>query len=294
MVSGIIGPRIVSHGLVGKYGFQIYGGAGKALLFGALALLLLVWRRQAIPKLPKWRAVNLVWLGLACIATLLEWQVLTRLIGRHHPGAGLIIAAHGLILLSVLSLLVCSFGLSGLRVLWHAYKKELLYASVLAVAFFGFLYLVYGLWRVLATVVLKCVRTLLGWVGIAAVFVPPRTLIFNKFGISVSEFCSGIDSIALFSALYGLIGVLDWQRFNHKKYLTVFLPALMVLFGFNILRVFALILGGYYINPQIAFSLFHTYAGMVFFIIYSGLFWGVSYRRILNKPLARSGYTTKQ
>jgi exosortase/archaeosortase family protein len=59
-----------------------------------------------------------------------------------------------------------------------------------------------------------------------------------------------------------------------------------VLFGFNILRVFVLILGGYFINPHIAFSLFHTYAGMIFFIIYSALFWGVCYKYMLRNKLS--------
>lgn len=283
LASGIIGSRIISHGLVRKYGFQVYGGAGKALLFGALALLLLVWRRQRFPKLAAWRPINFVWLVVAIAALLLEWRVLAQLTRHHSPGIVWIIAAHFLILASVSSLLLFSFGWRNLLSLSRAYKRELLLSLAMATAFFGFLYLVYGLWKILATVVLKCVKALLGWVGVSAVFVPPRSLIFNKFGISVTQFCSGIDSIALFTGLYALVGVLDWHRFDHKKYLAAFLPGLVVLFGFNILRVFVLILGGYYINPQIAFSLFHTYAGMVFFIIYSGLFWGVSYRWILRK-----------
>jgi exosortase/archaeosortase family protein len=65
--------------------------------------------------------------------------------------------------------------------------------------------------------------------------------------------------------------------------LLAFVPALLLLFGLNILRVYVLVMAGYYINPQIAFSLFHTYAGMVFFIIYSGIFWAVSYKWMLQK-----------
>jgi exosortase/archaeosortase family protein len=110
---------------------------------------------------------------------------------------------------------------------------------------------------------------------------PPRTLLFNKFGINIIEYCSGIESIALFTGLYALIGVLDWQRFNHKRVIYIFPIGLIILFLFNILRVFVLILGGYYINPSIAFSLFHTYAGMVFFILYSIIFWAVSYKSLL-------------
>lgn len=283
VVSGIIGPRVIDHGLARKYGFEIYGGVGKALLFGALALLLLIWRRRTFPELCAWRLASLTWLGVAALATILEWQVLSELIGRQNPEFIWIAAAHGLIVASIMSLLLCSFGWRNLLVLSRAYRKELLLALTMAVLFFGFLYAVYGLWRGLAAVVLRSVRWLLGLAGVPAQFVPPRTLIFNKFAINVAKFCSGIDSIALFTALYALIGVLDWRRFNHRKYLAAFVPGLIVLLGFNILRVFGLILGGYYINPQIAFSLFHTYAGMVLFIIYSGIFWSVIYKWMLRK-----------
>ena len=169
-----------------------------------------------------------------------------------------------------------------MRLLLKTYRREALIAIGLGIAFYGFLTLVYHLWTFLSAAVLHIVRWLLGIFGLHSTVLPPRTLVFNKFGIEIAQYCSGIESIALFTALYALVGVLDWQRFNHKRYLYIFPAALIILFGFNILRVAFLIAAGYYINPHIAFSLFHTYAGMVFFILYSILFWAISYRWMLK------------
>jgi exosortase/archaeosortase family protein len=136
----------------------------------------------------------------------------------------------------------------------------------------------------MSATVLHVVRWMLASINHLNVKVlPPRTLLLSKFGVTVAQYCSGIESIALFSGLFFFIGVLDWVKLNHQRFIFVFIPALLVLFLLNILRVYLLILGGYYINPQIAFSLFHTYAGMIFFIIYSAVFWSVSYKRLLKE-----------
>lgn len=277
ILSGIIGPRIISHGLVSKDGFQIYGGAGKALLFGALALMLLINKKGHIPNLKKWNVYQLIWLVLSAIGLYIAWISIIHLI--HNPSfLTWIVLAHIAILSSIIFAAGATFGLTNLRVLSSTYKREIYISIGLSIAFFLFLYAVYGLWKVLAGIVLHSVKWLLNRGGLSAVIVPPRSLVLTKFGINIAEYCSGIESIALFTALYVLIGVLDWRRFNRKRYFWVFPLALVVLFGFNILRVYVLILAGYYINPQIAFSLFHTYAGMIFFILYSILFWSVSYK----------------
>jgi exosortase/archaeosortase family protein len=278
--SGIIGPRIVSHGLVEHDGFQIYGGAGKALLFGVLVLLLLTYRKDEKLQLNGWHPKQIIWLVLSVMALAVAWLGVDRLIAGH-TAITWVLLTHAGIIVSVILAAGGTIGPRNLRALGKVYKKEILLSLTLAVLFYAFLYLVYGLWRVLATVALHSVSWLLGVIGIHSTILPPRTLLLSKFGINIAQYCSGIESIALFSALYGLIGVLDWRHFNHRKFLWIFLPALIVLFIFNILRVFVLILGGYYINPQIAFSLFHTYAGMVFFIVYSAVFWASCYKYML-------------
>ena len=284
IISGVIGPKIISHGLVSKDGFQIYGGAGKALLFGVLALALLVWREGVDIDLPSWRTHNLTWFALALISIVGAWFGVDKLIIDSHSATWAVLT-HACLLAGVVFALGGSFGPASLRRLFQKYKRQLAITLIMSVAFYGLLYAVYGLWTVLSAAVLHSVRWLLAGIGLHSTVIPPRTLLFKKFGIQVAEYCSGIESIALFSALYLLVGILDWSHFDQHKYLGIFLPALIVLFGFNILRVAVLILGGYYINPQIAFSLFHTYAGMVFFILYSILFWAVSYRWMLQKKV---------
>lgn len=282
LVSGILGPHIISRSLVDHDGFQIYGGSGKALLFGILALLLLVYRQGGLPELKPWGLNQVIWLVLAGLALVNAWFGVNHLIHNSSSITWVLLTHVGII--GSIALAACgTFGPANLRLLMRTYKKELLISFSLAIAFFIFLYLVYGLWQVLAAIVLHAVRWLLNLSGLNTVIIPPRTLLLSKFGIDVAQYCSGIESIALFTALYALVGVLDWRRFNHNRYLYIFPVALLILFGLNIIRVFGLILAGYYINPQIAFSLFHTYAGMVFFILYSILFWGISYKWMLQK-----------
>ena len=283
LFSGIIGPRIIGNGLVNIDGFQIYGGAGKALLFGGIALLLLINKKGYSVELKRWQQSQAIWLVLALFSMIGAFLSVGSLINQANDLLSTVLMTHALILIGVALALVGVFGISNLRSLYKTYKTELTIAVVLSIVFYGFLTAVYALWKPLSSIVLHAVRWLLSLGGLSVTVLQPRTLILSKFAVEVAQFCSGIESIALFTALYVLIAILDWQKFNHKKLYLAFPAALLILFGFNILRVYVLILGGYYINPQIAFSLFHTYAGMVFFIIYSGIFWGVIYKWMLKR-----------
>lgn len=280
-VSGLLGSRVIGNELAGKYGFEVYGGAGKALLFSVVALLLLIYRNGAIPKLESWRYVYLLWLVAAASTLCLAWIAVGKLI-VHVPGVGWPVAAHGGMLATIAFVALGVFGRENLRLLAATYRRELLVSVSLGIVFLGFLYLVYGLWQVMATVVLHIVSWLLSTSGLAVVVLPNHGLLLSKFAIQISKYCSGIDSVALFSGLYAVVGLVDWRLINQRRYFVAFTPALLLLFCCNILRVYLLIVAGYYVNPQIAFSLFHTYAGMVFFIIYSGIFWIVGYKWMLK------------
>jgi exosortase/archaeosortase family protein len=282
--SGAIGPRIISGGILYKDHFGFYGGLGKSLLFALVAFGLLAYRKKIVAT-NKWRYINILWLTLSVICYLIAWVMINKLLEGNRELI-VIIYSQLLIWLSLIFALIGTFGFYTLKEIIAFYRKELIYALVLAILFYGLLTFVYGLWRILAGVVLHNVKWLLNLTGIKSFIILPRTLVLNKFGINIAQYCSGIESIALFSGLYILVGILDWNKFNHKKFLMIASPALIILFGFNILRVYVLILAGYFINPQIAFSLFHTYAGMVFFIIYSTLFWGVTYRWMINNSNA--------
>lgn len=281
MVSGTLGPRIIGSGLIYRDHFAIYAQIGKGALFALIAFVLLAQRSKHSIHLQKWHYGQIIWLLLAVAAYIYAFIGVSAL--QHGHTQYWLAITHTMLIASILFGLGGCFGPANLRLLVTTYRRELLLAVIAGALFLGFLQLVYGLWRVLAAAVLHSVRWLLSLTGLQVAVVPPRTLLLDKFGINVAQYCSGIESIALFSGLYAIIGFTDWPRLNHRRFLALFPIGLIILFGFNILRVFGLILAGYYINPHIAFSLFHTYAGMVFFIIYSAIFWAICYKRVLKQ-----------
>lgn len=286
-VSGILDWRTLHFGIANSYGFGLYGEAGKALLIGIIVFILLVRRSQNTFKLKSWELGALGWLLGTAAMTIVSWVAISEF-GAARSRMGWLLIAHVSLIVAVLLLLFFAFGARNIYTLvTYTYRREVLMALGLSVCFELCLLGLYMLWPVLSSVILSSVRVLFDNIGIQAVFIQPYTLIFSKFSVTVGEYCSGIDSAALFTGLYAIIGVLDWPRINHKKYLAVLIPALLVLFSFNILRVFLLILAGYYISPQIAFSLFHTYAGMVFFMVYSAVFWGVGFKWMLMDEVQR-------
>jgi exosortase/archaeosortase family protein len=113
--------------------------------------------------------------------------------------------------------------------------------------------------------------------------IPPYTLSFPTFAISIEQACSGLDSIFLFTALYGIIWLIDWNTLDTRKMALIFIPALIGTIIVNIIRVFILILVGLTISPELAGTLFHTYLGMILFIIYFAIYWKFLYKWLLRR-----------
>lgn len=283
LISGIIGPRIISGKVLASGGFEVYGGLGKAAIFALIAFLLLAWHKKGQVNLLPWQPRLLAWLGVALAAFMIAWGNVGYIITGEFTNLQLVLA-HAGIWLSVACAVFACFGLANIVKLWNVYKREIMLSIVIGIVFYIFLLLVYALWQPLASTVMVIAAWMLEASGIVTAIIPPNTLVLDKFGITIAEYCSGVESIALFTGLYAIVGLLERGRLNMKRYIVVFPIALLFLFMFNILRVYGLIMAGYHINQDIAFSLFHTYAGMVFFIIYSALFWALMYRQLVRQP----------
>lgn len=282
ILSGLIGSRIIGTSLLEDAKFWMYGGAGKALLFAVVVLAIMVSKQtQPLKFTPPEPLIQNSWVGLSAVCFSLLLIILDSLAsGAYHPA--LILMAHVLLWLVVVSLGLAVFGWSNIKRMAGHYRSEIGLTTLITAVFYALFNLIYSLWAVLAAVVLGAIRWLLLIAGLRVQVSPPRTLVLDKFGVTIEQYCSGIESLALFLGLFMLIAVLDWQRFNHGRLAVAFSIGLIGLFLCNILRVFLLIMAGYYINPAIAFSLFHSYAGMVLFIIYFWLFWRFSYPRVLK------------
>jgi exosortase/archaeosortase family protein len=282
IVSGLVGPRIISGGILFRDGFAVYGGIGKALLFSLIAFALLARHNKVTTVLRSWQPALLGWIAAGILAFIVAWMAISNLLAGTRELSQLVLA-HGGLIVGLLLMAIGCVGPKNIQLVWKRYKREIVASTALGVAFYVFLQVVYMLWQPLAWIVLLSVNFMLGLSGLEAVILPPHTLMFDKFGITVAEYCSGVESIALFTGLYAVVGLLDWKRLHRRRYFIIFPIALAVLFLFNIVRVYGLIMAGYYINAEIAFSLFHTYAGMVFFILYSAVFWSICYKYMIKK-----------
>lgn len=280
--ASILGPLITTSTAFKSYDFTYYGSIGKALLFGALTLGVLAYKKKGNLTLLPFEFAQWFWAVLSVVSFAGAWVGFLHI--SNHQNLSIAISVHVLLWLSLLTAGVFVFGLANIKQLSRKLSREIRLSLLVTILFFGFLFAVYDLWRPLSYSVMYSVKFLMRIIGVHSQITSNMTLLFSKFSITISKYCSGIESIAFFTALYVLIGLTDWQKLIRKRYFALFFPGLVLLFAFNILRVFALILAGYYINPHIAFSLFHTYAGMVFFIVYSIVFWAFSYKFMLKPP----------
>lgn len=281
LISSVLGPRIINHNLVGQFGFGVYGGAGKALVFTLLAFGILTHRTFRGLKAEPWSwREALAGLGGA-LGFVAAWIAITKL----QTGAGGLwwpMFAHLGLLVTVAGVFCAILGQSTISLIWRRHKREVLLAVGIGVGFYIFLEAVYAMWSVLATMVLHAAYGLLELFGFPAGTAPPYILVLDDFAVEISKYCSGIESIALFTGIYAVVGLLDWKRLDHRKYLLAFLPGIVLLQVCNVLRIFLLMLVGHYISPDMAFKLFHTYAGMVFFVVATGLFWLLAYKWMLR------------
>jgi exosortase/archaeosortase family protein len=281
VLSGSIGPKIISGDLLRSGGFEVYGSIGKAAIFTLIAFVILTWQKRKL-ELDRWRPTSLIWILAGSSMFALSWLTVDALLaGQRDPAT--ITLAHTALVLCIFCFFIGCFGIKNLLAIGRTYKRELVTALLFTVVFYLFLLFVYALWLPLASIVMNSVSWLLEASGHVTTTIPPNKLVLDKFGITVAESCSGIESIALFTSLYAIVGLIEWHRLNKKLYLIVFPAALVILFIFNILRVYGLIIAGYYISQEIAFSLFHTYAGMIFFIIYSAFFWTIAYKHLVKQ-----------
>jgi hypothetical protein len=175
------------------------------------------------------------------------------------------------------------FGLTFIKKFIIQFKIEIATCIGISLLYDYLIFQVWKLWPYLSSFILLIEEFLFRLSFPLVVVTPPNILMVQTFSVAVAEACSGLDSLFLFSTLYIIIAILDWNVFNKKKLILMFIPVSLGLIAVNILRVYLLILIGVMISPKLTLTLFHTYAGMILFILYFILFWKVSYKWIKKK-----------
>jgi uncharacterized protein len=257
---------------------------GTAVIFIILAFILLA-RQKLLEIKPepwiRWQVILFSCIGLTSLVAYLLLRRYSSLYPLHvwsSPWITYAFAAGILFSLSLLliSVIFASFNVKHIKTIASRCRGEI----ALSVIFFaGYLFitkLIKSFWLYLSNAVAVCDFLLLDLVGDATFrsrWPDDPLLGINGFIVSIGKDCSGIDSMAMFTALYLLIFAVEWQKLNKKRMLAIFLPGLVGMFLMNVLRIFLLMIAGILVSPSFAVGLFHSNAGWLLFVLYFILFW---------------------
>lgn len=278
VVSGILGPWIISTRLLYGFGFYIYANMGKMILFSAVAFIILIRQNLKDITVYPWQKNQYGAIAVALMLMGVFYVVGRQLLMEQQPASNLplFIGAHLLFIAIPVLLAMGIFGIRFLKAFVATFRRELLMCLAMSIVFYFAIFQVWKLWPFFSGVVLRSVTLLLSLHVSPVREIGPLTLLVDDFAVRIEQACSGLDSIFLFTSLYTLIALVEWKHIHKKRVIFLYIPAVLGMFLVNILRVYVLILVGVYISPQLALQLFHTYLGMVLFIIYFYFFLSVS------------------
>jgi exosortase/archaeosortase family protein len=280
IISGWYGSWIISTKLLYPFYFFIYGNMGKMLLFSLLALFLLTRKKWQDVRFPAYDTKNLVFVIMGIILAPLFFSLAQRLLQEQSffSNIALSLVTH-VYLLTIPFLFGLGFlGLGFFKTIIAAFRKELLVCLGLSVIFYFAVFYIWGFWPYLSDGVLRVVHFLFSLTHQNVIVIPPRTLFVETFAVTIDQACSGLESFLLFSGLFALIGLTEWKDVHHTKFLSVYILGIAALFFVNILRVYLIIWSGIIFSPQIAATLFHTYLGMILFLLYFVLLLRTTYK----------------
>lgn len=284
IVSGIIGSWLVPTHLLYGFGFYLYGNLGKMVILSAVMFILLTKDRLKTMRIGEWSKLNLIYLITAGVLVPVFFALARELLTftSFSVNIPLSLLTHTILITIPLLLLPGIFGVQFLVSFLKKFYKEIGICFILSIFFDVVIFQVWKLWPVFSSGVLSAVKFMLSLTFPQVQYISPLTLGVNNFWVSILQACSGLDSLFMFSALYAFIGLVDYKKLNMVKFFYLYPIAALGMYLVNILRVYFLIVIGATISPQLALRLFHTYAGMILFIIYFGLFWKVTYKKMLK------------
>lgn len=278
----LIGTKLYQYDILSGWKIEIWGRVGYILLFSIAGFILLY--REKLLKIESFKYKVKDFLLLVFSFILLIGFYIFEINANKIP-----ITSINLILVHILGVSIFVFlglgvyGLNFIKEFIKKFKKELVYFLIFGIITAGLMNAVWSLWPYFSNIVLKLVAFLLKIIGADFRIIEPRTIIVGSFGAQIAEACSGVYSIFLFSALYLFIIFVDWKKINKKKASFLFIPAIAGAFLVNVLRVFLLFIVGAFVSKDVAMGLYHSYTGMIFFLLYFAIFWFLFYKWMKNE-----------
>jgi len=275
--------KVIYKGLLNDFYVYIYGGMGYILLFSIAGFILLY--RERLFKFNKYsyKLTNILFVVISLLLTAIFYYIGLNVdeISRNIINIALI---HLLVISIFGFLLVGVYGFRFIKEFFREFKKELLYFLIFGAIVYSLMNSVWKLWPYFSWLVLKINAFLFDILHMNYKIIEPRIINVNGFAAEIGEACSGVYSIFLFTALYLFIILLDWKKMNKKKAALLFIPAVAGAFLTNVFRVFSIFMFGGFISKDVAIGLYHSYIGMLFFLIYFAFFWILFYKWMKDEP----------
>lgn len=280
--SSLIFKSVTDLGLLYPFSFYFYGNLGKVALLGIVLLILQLKKHLYDITFLKARW-NFFYLVLSVILLgIIYYLINNGLTYLLVPSEDLILYLY--IHLALISLpIIVALGVVDIEFLKNTittYKKQLLLSTLVSIlCFFGIFWL-WDLWPFFSKGVTLVVFSILVFFTKNIEYFPPRTLFLDNFFVEIDKACSGVESLFLFSVLFLFMALIDRKELTGFKAIGVYILGIFLLYLVNIMRVLLIVIIGAKISPDLAMGLFHSYAGMILFLIYFFLFTKLVYLRI--------------
>ena len=150
---------------------------------------------------------------------------------------------------------------------WVRARAWMLLASLaLGLIAYGIGHLAQGLWAPLRRVTFAAADAMLGAITSRS-YPEPEKLIFGTdvFAVEIAPQCSGYEGVGLTCAFMLAALWLFRDRFRMPRALLLMLPAIVLPWIANVVRLVLLVLVGTYVSPRLAQGGFHSYAGSILF-----------------------------
>ncbi len=178
------------------------------------------------------------------------------------------VAWGSLLVLVVVTWLLSLAPVSWWSDLWRREKGPAILAALVAVMAWAIAYSSQELWDPLSRITFETSAWLLGWFYADVIVIPPELILgTGDFVVRINAACSGYEGIGLVTAFLAFYLSIYRDEFRFPHALLLFPIGIASIWGFNSIRIVALIAIGAEWSRDIALGGFHSQAGWIAFTI---------------------------
>lgn len=164
------------------------------------------------------------------------------------------------------------------------FRSEMIAAAIVLFTFFPYRLFQLFYWpysSLLGRTVYRISHFFVPYIAYAPGFEP--VILGHFLNVRIIFGCLGADGVNLFDWLFGLVLLLEWNRFNKRRALLCYLAGIAAILSANVTRIVLMVLVGNLISPDVV-ERTHLQAGWIFFSCVFVAFLFFAYPYMLGKP----------